>query len=166
MTEPVTDPGPEPTDSPDPIKPQEDLEGQLFAAIDLGSNSFHLIVARYEHGTLHVIDRIKEMVRLAEGVDAKGALAPEVAQRALSCLERFGQRLEGIAEDRIVAVGTNATRRMKDGWKFLAQAEKQLGHSIEIISGEEEARTIYLGVAHGISEKGQRLVMDIGGGST
>ncbi len=162
----MTDPGPEPTDSSNPIKPQEDLEGELFAAIDLGSNSFHLVVARYEHGTLHVIDRIKEMVRLAEGVNAEGTLAPEVAQRALTCLERFGQRLEGIADDRIVAVGTNATRRMKDGWKFLAQAEKQLGHSIEIISGEEEARTIYLGVAHGVSEKGQRLVMDIGGGST
>ena len=141
--------------------------GNLFAAVDLGSNSFHLIVARYEHGSLVLIDRIKEMVRLAEGVDDKGQLSAAVANRALDCLSRFGQRLSGISGQQVAAVGTNALRRMRDGWRFLEQAEDCLGHPIEIISGEEEARLIYLGVAHGVSEVGrQRLVIDIGGGST
>ncbi|MEM6575744.1 MAG: exopolyphosphatase [Pseudomonadota bacterium] len=140
---------------------------QLFAAVDLGSNSFHLIVARYEHGTLIIVDRIKEMVRLAEGVNSKGQLSAPVANRALECLARFGQRLAGLQPDRIAAVGTNALRKMRDGWRFLEQAEDRLGCPIEVISGEEEARLIYLGVAHGVSEEGrQRLVIDIGGGST
>lgn len=140
---------------------------KLFAAVDLGSNSFHMIVARYDHGTLVIVDRIKEMVRLAEGVDEKGQLSAPVANRALECLARFGQRLSGLSPERIAAVGTNALRKMRDGWRFLEQAEDRLGVPIEIISGEEEARLIYLGVAHGISEVGnQRLVIDIGGGST
>ncbi len=138
-----------------------------YAAIDLGSNSFHLIVARLEYGVLDVIDRIKDMVRLAEGVDAKGRLDPTVAQRALDCLARFGERLAGIPSANVVAVGTNALRRLRDGWQFLDRMEAALGHRIEVISGEEEARLIYLGVAHGVSEQGQqRLVIDIGGGST
>lgn len=147
-------------------KPQAAADGN-FAAIDLGSNSFHLIVARHEQGTLHVIDRIKEMVRLAEGVDGKGRLDPAVAKRALDCLARFGQRVAGIAPARIAVAGTNTLRRLSDAWPFLARMEEALGHPIEIISGEDEARLIYLGVAHGITAKGKRrLVIDIGGGST
>ncbi|MDX1570261.1 MAG: Ppx/GppA phosphatase family protein [Xanthomonadales bacterium] len=122
---------------------------------------------RYDHGTLHVIDRLKEMVRLAEGVKRNGALTDAVETRALDCLERFGERLARIPTSNVRAVGTNALRRMKDGWRFLSAAEERLGHAIEIVSGQEEARLVYLGVAHGISERGnQRLVIDIGGGST
>lgn len=143
------------------------LEGQSFAAVDLGSNSFHMVVARYDHGTLHVIDRIKEMVRLAEGVKRNGELVEEVEARALGCLARFGERLGHLRASNVRAVGTNTLRRMKDGWRFLSAAEDRLGHTIEIVSGQEEARLVYLGVAHGISERGnQRLVIDIGGGST
>ena len=143
------------------------LEGETFAAIDLGSNSFHAVIARYEHGTLHVIDRLKEMVRLAEGVDRDGRLSSAVEQRALKCLARFGERIRALPAGNVRAVGTNALRQMRDGWKFLDQAEARLGQPIEIVSGQEEARLIYLGVAHGISERGnQRLVIDIGGGST
>lgn len=126
-----------------------------------------MIVARYEHGTLHVIDRLKEMVRLAAGVKRSGELDGEVEARALDCLSRFGQRIRALPAARVRAVGTNAMRRMKDGWRFLTSAEARLGHPIEIVSGQEEARLIYLGVAHGIAEQGnQRLVIDIGGGST
>jgi len=147
--------------------PESAIDGQLFAAIDLGSNSFHLLIAQYVHGSLQVVDRLKEMVRLAEGVHKSGELDELVNQRALTCLARFGQRIASIPTENIRAVGTNAFRRLKDGWRFLAEAESQLGHTIEIISGQEEARLIYVGVAHGISEKGrQRLVIDIGGGST
>ncbi len=139
----------------------------IYAAIDLGSNSFHMVVARREHGTLNIIDRIKEMVRLAGGLDSRGRLDPEVEQRALECLARFGERLAGIPAAQVVAVGTNALRRMRDGWPFLARMETALGHPIEVISGEDEARLIYLGVAHGVSPRGnRRLVIDIGGGST
>jgi exopolyphosphatase/guanosine-5'-triphosphate,3'-diphosphate pyrophosphatase len=95
-----------------------------------------------------------------------GELDPAVEERVLTCLARFGQRIANIPESNVRAVGTNAMRRMKDGWKFLTAAETRLGHPIEIVSGQEEARLIYLGVAHGISERGQRLVIDIGGGST
>ncbi len=142
------------------------LEGQLFAAVDLGSNSFHMLVAKYEHGTLNIIDRLKEMVRLAAGVAEDGSLQVEVGQRALDCLSRFGQRLRDIPEPNIVAVGTNAMRRIR-GFDFIDQAERALDQPIQIISGEEEARLIYHGVAHGISQRNdQRLVIDIGGGST
>lgn len=145
----------------------QDYEGQPFAAIDLGSNSFHMIVARYEHGTMTVVDRIKDMVRLAEGVDKRGRLSEVVAERALACLAQFGERIAAIPEANVRAVGTNALRRIHDGWRFLNEAEQRLGHSIEIISGQEEARLIYFGVAHAISERGnRRLVIDIGGGST
>ena len=141
--------------------------GSLFAAIDLGSNSFHMIVARLEHGSLHIIDRIKEMVRLAEGVDEQGNLDSAVEQRAMECLSRFGQRIEQISQTRTVAVGTNALRRLKYDWQFLNEAETRLGVPIEIIPGQEEARLIYRGVAQAISAQGkQRLVIDIGGGST
>jgi exopolyphosphatase/guanosine-5'-triphosphate,3'-diphosphate pyrophosphatase len=142
-------------------------ENPVFASIDLGSNSFHMIVARIDHGSLQVIDRIKEMVRLAEGVDEQGNLDPKVEQRALDCLSRFGQRIEQISQIRTAAVGTNALRRLKRDWQFLSEAESRLGVPIEVISGQEEARLIYRGVAEAITPQGrQRLVIDIGGGST
>src|SRR5690606_24412539 len=143
-------------------------DGDLLAAIDLGSNSFHMVVARYVLGQLRVVDRIREMVRLAEGLDARGGLRPEVRQRALECLFRFGQRLRDIPPQRVRAVATNTVRLLAAPQAFLVPAETALGHAIEIIPGREEARLIYLGVAHAQPPRpGQlRLVIDIGGGST
>jgi exopolyphosphatase/guanosine-5'-triphosphate,3'-diphosphate pyrophosphatase len=143
-------------------------DGDLLAAIDLGSNSFHMVVSRYVLGQLRTVDRIREMVRLAEGLDGKGGLRADVRQRALECLARFGQRLRDIPPQRVRAVATNTVRRLAAPQGFLVPAETALGHAIEIISGREEARLIYLGVAHAQPPKpGQlRLVIDIGGGST
>jgi len=138
-----------------------------YAAVDLGSNSFHLLVARREHGELRVLDRIKEMVRLGGGLDEEGQLDPNVQERAYACLARFGQRLRGIPADNLRAVGTQTFRRMKNANAFLMIAETALGCSIDIIAGREEARLIYIGVTEGVSgHEGRRLVIDIGGGST
>lgn len=142
-------------------------DGELLAAIDLGSNSFHLVVARYEHGGLRIIDRLRGGVRLAMGLRANGSLDPEYRESALACLARFGQRLRAIPSERVHAVATNAVRRLANPQAFLLPAETALGHPIEIVSGREEARLIYLGVAHDLAESDQRrLVVDIGGGST
>lgn len=138
------------------------------AAVDLGSNSFHMMVARASlHGNLQVIDRLREPVRLAAGLDDKKRLSADASNRALICLERFGQRLRGLAPDRVRVVGTNTLRRMKDPASFIEAAEKALGHNIEIIAGREEARLVYGGVIHGMGrDNPKRLVVDIGGGST
>jgi exopolyphosphatase / guanosine-5'-triphosphate,3'-diphosphate pyrophosphatase len=143
-------------------------DGELLAAIDLGSNSFHMVVARYTLGQLRIIDRLRETVRLAEGLDGKGGLAAEVRQRALECLSRFGQRIRDIPPQRVRAVATNTVRALSAPQAFLVPAETALGHAIEIVSGREEARLVYLGVAHAQPPKADqlRLVIDIGGGST
>ena len=139
----------------------------VLAAVDLGSNSFHMVVARYSHGQLVIIDRLREMVRLAAGVEENGRIDKEVANRALACLERFGQRLRDMHADSVRVVGTNALRVAHRKQAFLERAREALGHPIEIISGMEEARLIYSGVAHTMpSEPGRRFVVDIGGGST
>ena len=139
----------------------------VLAAVDLGSNSFHMIVARYNHGQLIVLDRLREMVRLAAGLDEHGRLSRESTQRALQCLERFGQRLRDMRAESVRVVGTNTLRKAKRRGVFLERARDALGHPIEIISGVEEARLIHLGVAHTTpNEGGHRLVVDIGGGST
>jgi exopolyphosphatase/guanosine-5'-triphosphate,3'-diphosphate pyrophosphatase len=138
-----------------------------MAAVDLGSNSFHMIVARYAEGRLLVLDRMREMVRLAAGLGPDGRLSREATTRALGCLERFGQRLRAVRADGVRVVGTNTLRKAHRKQGFLVRARAALGHPIEIISGIEEARLIYLGVAHSTpSEPGRRLVVDIGGGST
>ena len=140
---------------------------ELLAAVDLGSNSFHMVVARYTHGQLTVIDRLRESVRLGSGLDEEGRLDREVAARALACLERFGQRLREIHPDKIRVVGTNTLRRAHRKQAFLEKARAALGAPIEIVSGIEEARLIYSGVAHTSPlAEGRRLVVDIGGGST
>jgi len=137
------------------------------ATVDLGSNSFHMIVARIADGDLQVIDRLKEMVRLGEGLTDTRQLLPAVVERALACLERFGQRLRGMPPDSVRAVGTNTLRQLDPASSFLEQAESALGHSIDVIAGREEARLIYLGVANGLAAGDERrLVVDIGGGST
>ncbi|SEN56678.1 exopolyphosphatase [Nitrosomonas marina] len=146
------------------MKPQQD---ESYAAIDLGSNSFHMIVANYSDGRLQIIDRIKEMVRLASGLNEKNELSEESIQRALACLQRFGQRIKEIPQANIRAVGTNTVRQARNDGYFLALADSALGHPIEIIAGQEEARLIYQGVAHTTyDEANKRLVIDIGGGST
>ena len=143
-------------------------DGDLLAAIDLGSNSFHMVVSQYVLGQLRTVDRLRETVRLAEGLDGKGGLSHEVRQRALECLARFGQRVRDIPPQRVRAIATNTVRRLAAPQAFLMPAESALGHAIEVVAGREEARLIYLGVAHAYPPKPGhlRLVIDIGGGST
>jgi len=140
---------------------------QTLAAVDLGSNSFHMIVANEQDGVPRILDRLRDRVGLAEGVTADRKLDPEVGERVIECLERFGQRLRGIPSERVRAVGTATFRRMRRARRFLRQAEAALGHEIEVLTGKEEARLIYLGVAHSLAaDAGRRLVIDIGGAST
>ncbi len=140
---------------------------ETYAAVDLGSNSFHMIVASYADERIKIIDRIKRMTQLASGLDANDMLTEESMLRALICLEEFGQRIREIRRVNVRVVGTNTLRQAKNGKRFIARAHKALGHPIEIISGLEEARLIYLGVAHSVYDNtSKRLVIDIGGGST
>ena len=143
-------------------------DGDLLAAIDMGSNSFHMVIARYLLGQLRVVDRLRETVRMADGLDGKGGLSAEARQRALECLARFGQRIRNIPPYRVRALATNTVRQLRSPQAFLMPAETALGHAIEVVSGREEARLIYLGVAHAQPPKPdqRRLVIDIGGGST
>ena len=141
-------------------------DGDLLAAVDIGSNSFHLVVARYTLGQLRVVDRIKSMVRLADGLDGSGSLRPDVVARALDCLSRFGQKLRGVPPAHVRAIATNTVRQLRNPQSFLLPAETALGHGIEVVAGREEARLCYLGVAHGHPPRARRLVIDIGGGST
>lgn len=142
-------------------------EDAFYAAIDLGSNSFHMIIARKSHGQIQIVDKHKEMVRLRAGLDHKNRLMDKAFEHGIECLKRFGQRIKEIPTENIRAVGTNTLRNAKNSKAFLDQAREALGHSIQIIAGQEEARLIYLGVAHGLPKSDeQRLVMDIGGGST
>ena len=143
-------------------------DGDALAAIDLGSNSFHMVLAQHMLGQLRVVDRLRETVRMADGLDERGGLDKQARQRALDCLARFGQRLRGVPRLHVRALATNTVRRLRDPQAFLRAAEAALGHPIEVVSGREEARLIYLGVAHAQPPKPgqQRLVIDIGGGST
>ena len=142
-------------------------EPAVIAAVDLGSNSFHMVVATLRHGQLTLIDRLRETVRLAEGLSAKKGLSTSARARALDCLARFGERLHDMKAESVRAAGTNTLRKARRDYGFLEEAEAALGHPIEIISGIEEARLVYLGVAHSLPPDDRpRLVMDIGGGST
>ena len=126
-----------------------------------------MIVGELRHGQLIIIDRIRETVRLAEGLSDSGDLSPEARARAIDCLSRFGERLRDMRAASVRAAGTSTIRRAREDTGFMADAEAALGHPIEIISGLEEARLIYNGVTHSLpSSDGLRLVMDIGGGST
>jgi exopolyphosphatase/guanosine-5'-triphosphate,3'-diphosphate pyrophosphatase len=139
----------------------------VMAAVDLGSNSFHMVVARGSHGQPLIVDRLREMVRLASGLNQHGYLDSASQERALACLRRFGQRLRDMRAHQVRVVGTNTLRRARNADAFLAAAEEALGHPVELISGIEEARLIYLGVAHySDTTDGKNLVVDIGGGST
>ena len=138
-----------------------------MAAVDLGSNSFHMVVARADQGHPSIIDRLREMVRLASGLNQHGYLDNASQERALACLRRFGQRLRDMQAHQVRVVGTNTLRGARNADAFLAAAEQALGHPVEVISGIEEARLIYLGVSHHTdTAEGSNLVVDIGGGST
>ena len=139
----------------------------MVAAVDLGSNSFHMVVARMAGGQPHVLDRLRERVVLAAGLDDKKRLSARIQEQALAVLRRFGQRLADLPPGSVRAVGTNALRQAVNARGFLLRARRVLGHPIEIIPGREEARLIYLGVAHSLAdEAARRLVIDVGGGST
>jgi exopolyphosphatase/guanosine-5'-triphosphate,3'-diphosphate pyrophosphatase len=126
-----------------------------------------MIVCRLKDGKLHTIDRLREMVRLASGLNKDKFLSQETQDRALACLERFGQRIRNFPPGSVRAVGTNTLRTAKNSSQFLLRAEAAIGQPIHVISGIEEARLIYQGVAHSLeSNAKKRFVMDIGGGST
>ncbi len=145
----------------------EDLDGRQVAAIDLGSNSFHMVIARVRGEEVRPLDRVREPVQLARGLGKRKALTKSARTRALKALERFAQRIRDVAPERVRAVGTSTLRSAKNSAEFLEEAEAALGHPIEVIKGREEARLIYLGVAHSLpDDHGRRLVVDIGGGST
>ena len=139
----------------------------FLAAVDLGSNSFRLQVAKVENDQLYMLDGLRESVRLAAGLTPEKLLDKASQQRALACLQRFGERLRDMPIEAVRAVGTNSLRVAKNAPEFLVQAEAALGFPIDVIAGREEARLIYKGVAQGLPQtKERRMVIDIGGGST
>lgn len=152
----------------EPPKRNSDMQnGTLLAAVDLGSNSFRLEIGRYDHGRIHRIEYLKETVRQGGGLDADRNLSAEALQRGWDCLARFGERLAAFQEAQVRAVATQTLREARNRDEFLAQAQKIIGFPIDVISGREEARLIYQGVAHLLPQSEQRrLVIDIGGRST
>ncbi|WP_281645850.1 exopolyphosphatase [Parendozoicomonas sp. Alg238-R29] len=139
----------------------------LIAAIDLGSNSFHLIVAREDHGELRPVERLGEKVQLAAGLDSNNNLTEDAMERGLACLRKMAQYCAAMPKKSIRVVGTNALRKAQNSQEFVRRAEAVLGHRVDIIAGREEARLIYLGAAHTQSDDTERrFVADIGGGST
>ncbi|MGR5461343.1 exopolyphosphatase [Photobacterium damselae] len=137
-----------------------------IAAIDLGSNSFHMVVARIIGNSLQIISRHKQRVRLASGLDSHNNLNQTVMQQGLQCLAMFAERLQDFPQADVRIAATYTLRQAKNAHIFLKRAEHYLPYPIEIIPGTEEARLIYLGVAHTHESMAQKLVIDIGGGST
>ncbi len=141
-------------------------EDELIAAIDIGSNSFHLAIARLDHGEVRKVVSMSEKVQLAAGLDEHNILSAAAARRGLDCLSRFVARLDSVPPERVRVVATNALRQAKNADDFIARANEILPRPIEIIAGREEARLIHLGVSHTNASSDKRLVIDIGGGST
>jgi exopolyphosphatase/guanosine-5'-triphosphate,3'-diphosphate pyrophosphatase len=140
---------------------------ETLAAVDLGSNSFHLLVGRIVDGQVYPLDSLREQVQLGAGLTADKRLDRASQSRALEVLAQFRERLRGLPRDAVRAVGTNALRVAKNSAAFLREAREALGFPIEVIAGREEARLIYLGVAHALPPaESRRLVVDVGGGST
>ncbi|MFT6899308.1 MAG: exopolyphosphatase/guanosine-5'-triphosphate,3'-diphosphate pyrophosphatase [Paraglaciecola sp.] len=139
---------------------------QLYAAVDLGSNSFHLVIVRVVSGSVQIIGKVKQKVRLASGLDDDMMLDNASLERGWRCLETFAERLQDIPISNIRAVATATLRLAKNADIFTARAEKILNLKLDVISGEEEARQIYLGVAYTSANQGNSLVIDIGGAST
>lgn len=149
-----------------PLTTENREQPQEFAAIDLGSNSFHMVIARVVNGALQILGRLKQRVHLADGLDSNNMLSEESIERGLSCLALFAERLQGFPALNVSIVGTHALRQAVNAQDFLRRAAKVIPYPIEIISGHEEARLIFMGVEHTQPEKGRKLVIDIGGGST
>lgn len=141
-------------------------DNELMAAIDLGSNSFHLAIARLDHGEVRKLASMSEKVQLAAGLDEDNFLSEEAQQRGLDCLSRFVGRLDAVSPQRLRIVATNALRQANNAEVFIKKANALLPKPIEVIAGREEARLIYLGVSHTNASTEKRLVIDIGGGST
>lgn len=139
---------------------------ELIAAVDLGSNSFHLVIARIVDGALQLLHREKQKVQLADGLDEQQMLSDEAMQRGLSVLRQFAETLKDMPPQAVRVIATYTLRRAKNSARFLQQAQAIFPFPIEVIAGQEEARLIYQGVAHFETYTGQRLVIDIGGGST
>src|SRR2546425_6280137 len=142
-----------------------------LAAVDLGSNSFHLQIGRVVDGQIYPLDAVREVLRLGAGLTAEKRIDRATQALALETLAKFAERLRGFPREAVRAVGTNALRVAKNSPQFLREARQVLGFPIEVISGREEARLIYLGVAHSLPaaagpQHTRRLVIDIGGGST
>lgn len=141
--------------------------GTLLAAVDLGSNSYRLEIGRYDHGQLERVEYLKETVRQGGGLDETRRLTDEAMQRGWECLARFGERLAGFGPDQVRAVATQTLREARNRDEFLERANQVLGFPIDVISGREEARLIYEGVARLLPQSSERrLVVDIGGRST
>ncbi len=141
--------------------------GSILAAVDLGSNSFRLELGRLDHGQIHRTEYIKETVRQGNGLDENRNLTPDAMQRGWDCLARFAERMAGLKKTNVRAVATQTLREARNRGLFIDHAQKILGFPIEIISGREEARLIYLGVSHYLPQSSERrLVIDIGGRST
>lgn len=139
----------------------------LFAAIDLGSNSYRLEIGRLENGHLRRVEYLKETVRQGSGLDAERNLTEDAMARGLTCLARFAERISGFKAAHVRAVATQTLREARNRDVFLTEARKTLGFPIEVITGREEARLIYLGVSHLLPDSNERrLVVDIGGRST
>jgi exopolyphosphatase/guanosine-5'-triphosphate,3'-diphosphate pyrophosphatase len=142
-------------------------DGTRLAAVDLGSNSFRLEIGRIEHGQFYRTEYLKETVRQGNGLDAERNLTPQAMQRGWDCLARFGERLAGFHSTEVRAVATQTLREARNRDEFLAKANAVLGFPIDVISGREEARLIYQGVAQALPQGDERrLVIDIGGRST
>lgn len=142
-------------------------EYSTVAAVDLGSNSFRLQIARVVENQFYPLDSLRETVRLAAGLNADKWLDETAQARALDCLKRFAERLRGLPQPAVRVVGTSTLRIAKNASAFLEKAEAVLGFPIEVVAGREEARLIYIGVAHSVPQASHKqLVVDIGGGST
>jgi len=144
----------------------ESREVNKVAALDIGSNSFHLVVARIVAGSVQILHRVKQKVRLAEGLDDDNILSDEAMERGLKMLRIVAESLRGFEPDSVRIVATHTLRKAKNAHHFINAAKDILPYPVEVISGVEEARLIYSGVAHTNHADGQQLVVDIGGGST
>lgn len=147
----------------------EDVETRdinLYAALDIGSNSFHLVIARVVAGSLQTVQKIKNKVRLAEGLNEKNILSDEAMERGLTTLQSMAESMQGLDPSHVRVVATHTLRKARNAKVFLSKARKVFPYPIEIISGPEEARLIYTGIANTTQSEGNRLVVDIGGGST
>ena len=143
-----------------------DLQNEYYAAIDLGSNSFHMVIVRVLAGSVQIVSKNKHKVRLAAGLDDNMVLCNETIERALMCIHNFAEKIQDIPPENVRIVATATLRLAVNAVDFVTPAEKILNHKLQVISGEEEARQIYLGVAYTSANQGNTLVIDIGGAST